>query len=107
MNRQEEGWKNKLLQLRKTMYEVIMSRDDLIDKLVTHEKYDAYPLSDREEEQGSLDSYLGMPLEDEKQDLLKEISVITTFIEYQKEMIAHYELLVEHIEKTDEEVSDD
>ena len=90
--------KNKLVQLRKSMCEVIMSRDDLIDRLVSHEKWEAYPLSDREEERGLLDSYFGMPLEDEKQDLLKEISALTSWIEYQKERVEDAITMVELFE---------
>ena len=95
--------KNKLVQLRKSMCEVIMSRDDLIDRLVSHEKWEAYPMSDRGEERGLLDSYFGMPLEDEKQDLLKEISALTSWIEYQKEIIATNQLLLEFAEKDERE----
>ena len=84
-----EERENHLLQLRKSMCEVINDRNWLLDKLFTYEKWDVYPLSDREENQGYLDVYFGATLEDVKHDLLKEISARTSWIEYQKEKIEH------------------
>ena len=92
------SYKDELMKLRKSMYEVIHSRNDLIDRLVKHETYDAYPLSVSEEKQGYIINYAGMPLQDEKQILLKEISVLTSWIEYQKVRVEDAITMVELFE---------
>jgi hypothetical protein len=76
----------KLMKHHIEMREVIAERDKLIACLVDDESR-GYELSDREKEQGGLDTYSGMPLEDEKQDRLKEISLLTSWIEYQKDRV--------------------
>jgi hypothetical protein len=86
---------NHLLQLRKSMCEVINDRDELLNRLFTYEEWGAYPLSDREEKQGYIDSYIGMKLDDVKHDLLKKISARTSWIEYQKEKIEYKQEVLE------------
>ena len=97
------SYKDKLMKLRKSMYEVIHSRQNLIDRLVDNERDETYPMSPREEGQGDFDRYEGVSLEDEKQYLLKEINVRTSWIEYQKEIIATNQLLLEFAEKDERE----
>ena len=87
-----------LIEVRTSMREVIHSRDVLIDRLVKHETNDAYPLTDIEKRNGTK-TYCGVPLLDEKQDLLKEISSLTSRIEYQKERVETAELCVEIFDK--------
>jgi|APSaa5957512493_1039668.scaffolds.fasta_scaffold86042_2 hypothetical protein len=87
-----------LIEVRTSMREVIHSRDVLIDRLVKHETNDAYPLTDIEKRNGTK-TYCGVPLLDEKQDLLKEISSLTSWIEYQKERVETAELCVEIFDK--------
>ena len=87
-----------LIEVRTSMREVIHSRDVLIDRLVKHETNDAYPLTDIEKRNGTK-TYCEVPLLDEKQDLLKEISSLTSWIEYQKERVETAELCVEIFDK--------
>jgi len=92
------SYKDKLMKLRKSMYEVIHSRQNLIDRLVDNERDETYPMSPREEGQGDFDRYEGVSLEDEKQYLLKEINVRTSWIEYQKERVEDAITMVELFE---------
>jgi len=79
------SYKDELMNIRKSMCEVIEERNDFIDRLVGHESNETYPMSPREERQGDFDRYEGISLEDEKEYLLDKISVLTSWIEHQKE----------------------
>ena len=82
MTSQAKNNKERLIHLNKQMAEHLLWRDELIDKLVNYEfEIETYELSEIEEERG-IQEYYGYPFEDVKHDLLKEISVITSFLDH-------------------------
>jgi len=93
MTSQEKNNKERLIHLNKQMAEHLLWRDELIDKLVNYEfEIETYELSEIEEERG-IQEYYGYPFEDVKHDLLKEISVITSFLDHLRELISRSSML--------------
>ena len=93
MTSQEKNNKVWLIHLNKQMAEHLLWRDELIDKLVNYEfEIETYELSEIEEERG-IQEYYGYPFEDVKHDLLKEISVITSFLDHLRELISRSSML--------------
>ena len=93
MTSQEKNNKVWLIQLNKQMAQNLLWRDELIDKLVNYEfEIETYELSEIEEERG-IQEYFGYPFEDVKHDLLKEISVITSFLDHLRELISRSSML--------------
>ena len=93
MTSQEKNNKVWLIQLNKQMAQNLLWRDELIDKLVNYEfEIETYELSEIEEERG-IQEYYGYPFEDVKHDLLKEISVITSFLDHLRELISRSSML--------------
>ena len=93
MTSQEKNNKERLIHLNKQMAEHLLWRDELIDKLVNCEfEIETYELSEIEEERG-IQEYYGYPFEDVKHDLLKEISVITSFLDHLRELISRSSML--------------
>lgn len=102
MTSQAKNIKEKLIHLKKQMAEHLLWRDELIEKLVYHEDeyiQEPYELSEIEEERG-IQEYYGYPFEDVKHDLLKEISVITSFLDHLRELISRSSMLDAHLDKT-------
>ena len=79
------------------MVKEIQSRNDLIDRFVNEEMNDDYRMSEREKRKVNpdFDRFHGMPLEDEREYLLTEISDSTSWIRKQRELIAFQEAVVE------------
>jgi len=93
MTSQAKNNKERLIHLNKQMAEHLLWRDELIDKLVNYEfEIETYELSEIEEERG-IQEYYGYPFEDVKHDLLKEISVITSFLDHLRELISRSSML--------------
>ena len=93
MTSQAKNNKERLIHLNKQMAEHLLWRDELIDKLVNYEfEIETYELSEIEEERG-IQEYFGYPFEDVKHDLLKEISVITSFLDHLRELISRSSML--------------
>jgi hypothetical protein len=101
-----EEIKNQLEHLNQTMCIQIQFRDILIDRLVKHTRNedDDYVMSEREEENRDFDRFNGYPLIDEKEELLTQISDITSWIRIQKVLIAQDEIRIEMLEESDEKV---
>ena len=83
----------KLEHLNQIVGEEINARDDLIYEFFN--LHDMFDLSPREKKNGDVDRFNGVALEDEKEELLTQISDTTFWIRKQKELISIQQLVVE------------
>tara|TARA_B110000263_G_scaffold200108_1_gene179298 strand:- start:747 stop:1040 length:294 start_codon:yes stop_codon:yes gene_type:complete len=83
----------KLEHLNQIVGQEINARDNLVFEL--YKKNDIFELSARETKNRDFDRFNGVPLEDEKEELLTQISDTTSWIRKQKELIEIQKTVVE------------